>query len=122
MSRNLCQRNCYYCGDIPRLTEDARPVTPDDCGSRYFDEYKGMTVAAAECPSCEAKYLAWIDPPESWAMHGWYVNKYGDTRHFDLSFRSTFNDEPGPTDTPVYKVELQRVRVGLWRSEGDIKP
>lgn len=113
VSRNLCSTDCYYCGDTPTHDEQPRPVTQKDCGV-YFDEFEGMVVANATCPSCEARYLAWVRAPARWSG-SW--GKDNDGAHFDLSFRSTFNDEPGLTDLPKYEVERRVTyqRLGPFR-------
>ena len=97
MSRNLCRRDCYYCNSVVDLVEEQRPITEQETGC-YYDEYKDMSVANAQCSVCEAKYLAWIHYPESSG-----IEKEG-APFVDLSFRSTFNDEPGPEDAPTYRV------------------
>jgi hypothetical protein len=129
MSRNLCQSTCHYCETELVLVEKPRPITPNDARG-YYTEYQGMTVANADCPACEAKYLAWLDGSK---RNGHYKNGYGiDVQankrpecHFnpsgdfiiqDTSFRSTFNDEPGPDDLPKWKVKVQWVRVRPWKS------
>lgn len=89
------------CTELP-----PRPITQQEAGP-YFREYSGMIVANAECEDCEAKYLAWID-------HIPHRRSGDGTTIQDLSFRSTFNDTPGPGDVPVYKIEVRRVRVGPW--------
>jgi hypothetical protein len=101
MSRNIANGGfCSFCNDKPVLQEESRPCTARDCGT-YFYEYRGMMVANAECPSCGAEFLAWVD---------------GSTRaqspqprdsslpFFDLSFRSTFDDETGFSDLPKRRV------------------
>lgn len=96
MSRNLLQTRCERCGSRVRMTEPPREITPADAG-RYFHDYKGMIVANAECSVCHARYLAWVKT--SSAM-GWYQSA-PEGGFFDLSFRSTFNDEPGEEDLPA---------------------
>lgn len=87
MSRNLARTDCYFCGGHVVDVEEPREITAEDCGA-YLETYAGMTVANAECRVCGAKYLAWVTTLFSW--HG-----------RDLSFRSTFNDEPGDADMPT---------------------
>ena len=108
MSRNLCRTDCYFCEGVVLLQEEPRKIRSDDCGA-YFDEYDGMIVANAECGDCEAKYLAWVyrHPP---------IPPDWDGEFYDLSFRFTFNDEPGEDDLPRYKIEVKRIRAGLWES------
>jgi len=101
MSRNLASTKCKRCGFIPTLIEAPRPVTIQDTGSAYFDLYKGLIVANAECPECKAKYLAWIDGTGQKRCTS-YPCKAEDYPFFDLSFRGSFNDEPGPNDAPPY--------------------
>lgn len=123
MSRNLCQTTCYYCSTEPKLIELPRPITKDEAFV-YFDEYEGMLVANAECPLCEAKYLAWIDesgrrPDPTYGMmfrRAGSTNEDGTPVIQDLSFRSSFNDEPGDDDLPKWKIETRSVRVGPWKS------
>lgn len=106
MSRNLggtyCEI-CYAASEQITLEETPRPARPEDCG-RYFDEFKHVIFAAAHCTACGAKYLAWIVDP----IRPWPRAPSAGQRFVDLSFRSTFNDEPGPDDLPPPEV-LQRV-------------
>lgn len=106
MSRNLLRDDCVHCGDMPRLLEPPRSITEADAGD-YFEEYEGMQVAHAACPSCCALYLAWVDNRTRKRRMRWFDARWtaeGQT-HFDLSYRSTFDNEPGPTDLPQYLVE-----------------
>lgn len=130
MSRNICRTECRYCGSRVRLDEDPREILPAEAGA-YFDVYRGMVVARATCPLCEALYLAWIrfdagveplkkyleqarvwmqDPEEGGPFVAGRVGPVP-----DLSFRSTFGDEPGPDDLPRWKIG--KVRVGPWTEE-----
>lgn len=95
MSRNLANTSCDRCGaSSVRLDEAPRLITKIEAGY-YFDEYRGMKVANATCPRCQARYLAWVsDLPRS----GGWVDP--DAIYFDLSYRSTFNDEPSVRDLP----------------------
>jgi hypothetical protein len=108
VSRNLCRTDCYFCEGAIVLAEPWRAIERSDCG-RYLDEYEGMPVAKAECVDCQAKYLAW----------GWHPNpSWPRGLPFavcDLSFRSTFNDEPGAEDMPRWEIETVRRRVGPWK-------
>jgi hypothetical protein len=113
MSRNLCKRDCYFCGGEVKLTEPERLITEEDCGSIYYRSdryaYRGAVVAFAECSDCCAKYLAWIDFS---ACPGYGEHPYFNRSEpfFDLSFRSTFNDEPGEADLPEHEIEVVRAR------------
>lgn len=90
MSRNLCRLDCYIC---------QAPVTMTGTPYRLPDDHihcAGLVVCDAECSACEARYTAWLGggsaPPR---------DPYrGDAGFYDLSFRSTFNDEPGTEDVP----------------------
>jgi hypothetical protein len=108
MSRNLGITNCRFCHDEVRMTEPPREATRADVGACYDTDngygYQGMILAHAECVTCCAKYTAWVSLA---ACAGYWSrrverNEYG---FFDLSFRSTFNDEPGERDLPDFKVE-----------------
>ena len=87
-----------------------RPIDRVDAGE-YFAEYQGMLVRDAECPCCLAQYLAWVKPAPGSHGHAEAV-----ATHYDLSFRSTFNDEPGERDLPRYTVKVRVVyeRTGPW--------
>lgn len=114
MSRNLCQSSCYFCqcGNIV-LEETPRPITKADAGY-YFDEFEGLIVAHAHCFQCEAKYLAWLDGSKrKSASKGWgwdWPRRREDGGPGDLSFRSTFNDEPGEEDMPKWKIVMVATR------------
>ena len=103
MSRNLSRVDCYFCSGRVVTEESPRPIRRDECGV-YFDcdhGYEGLLVAGAHCYDCNAKYLAWADETTIVRHRSWHrrVMESGHS-HFDLSFRSTFNDEPGPEDLP----------------------
>lgn len=101
MSRNLCKTVCDFCGTEPQMIEKPRPITKEESGC-YFDEYAGMLVANADCLACGAKYLGWVTWPDR--IHKLHGSLYGDDPQglVDMSFRSTFNDEPGPEDLPDF--------------------
>lgn len=113
MSRNIGDMYCERCGSLPVLVEPPRAITPYDAGG-YFADYDGMLVANARCHDCGALYLAWCDessrrryPRDTVSMHG--------MSFFDLSYRSTFNDEPGPDDLPPWTpLEEQRMVAAGW--------
>lgn len=118
MSRNLSETGCHFCPAPGRdivLEEEPRPITRADAG-RYFDEYEGFMMANAHCYHCDAKYLAWCAESKAWLRkygRERYPNEPRDgLRHFDLSFRSTFNDEPGPDDLPKWACVSRIDRVG----------
>lgn len=97
MSRNLGTLTCR-CSASPVLIEPPRAITKEDAHG-YFEEYKGMIVAKALCMVCGAKYLAWISNVPGSGDGTTGVSTPG-VRHCDLSYRSTFNDEPGLDDVP----------------------
>lgn len=103
MSRNLGTTDCCSCPrwepppTTVRLVGPVHPITRAEAGS-YFDEYEGMLVADAECSECGAKYLAWVDERPRRRPHGFDREPCG--AFCDLSYRSSFNDEPGEDDVP----------------------
>lgn len=101
MSRNLAQRGCHQCNssDI-QYEEGRRLITPAEAGV-YYDEYYNLVVCNAHCAICGTKYLAWFNYPK-----GSRANDIGQT-HVDLSYRSTFNDEPGEDDVPTKLTQAQ---------------
>lgn len=116
MSRNLGQTSCYFCHGRVVMTEEPRVVTPDDVNGYYEERdgygYVGMVAAHAQCEECEARYLAHVDMTNC-PGYGRYeqLRKRVGVDFFDLSFRSTFNDEPGPDDMPRYRIVTTRTRV-----------
>lgn len=115
MSRNLAKRECSrceskvaICGPIYRLPRD-HFACPD------------MLVADADCTVCQAHYTAWLGPTHD--RIGTREHDLENVRCFgfyDLSYRASFNDEPGKGDLPdVGKIETARVvtingRVVSW--------
>ena len=108
MARNLCKTTCDFCGEKPTFDEKPRFITRDEAGV-YFEEFEGLIVANATCSCCGAKYLAWIDERQrtDQAFRN-FSRDYAAARcpdidkpFVDLSFRSTFDDEPGDTDKPT---------------------
>src|SRR6185436_19366043 len=90
-------------------------VTSHDTGDHFFAEYEGMIVANAACVDCEAEYLVWIDGSGRCGGSRWPGRPLAEESHSDLSFRSTFNDEPGERDKPRWAV----VRVAVPRGQED---
>lgn len=93
MSRNLSDPSCAICSasaeDIV-IEEAPRLGTREELGV-YFHQL----FANAHCSNCGALYLAWmVDAPSR------YPRTRDDGRHFDLSFRHAFNDEPAAADLP----------------------
>lgn len=117
MSRNLLSKRCVHCGHDVKLLEEPRPITEEEAGV-YFDEFRTMEVANAECPACKAKYLAWVNPPTQ-GIHAGTTRGEAIDGHYDLSYRSTFNDEPSEEDLPTYEVrkETRWVRINEGQYE-----
>lgn len=91
MSRNLCRTDCHVCGSDVVVTGPA--VKPRWGPLTMRGEV--IRLADGHCRACKAQYSAWIDP-------------CGEV--VDLSYRSTFNDEPGPADIPEgTTVEIIRI-------------
>lgn len=111
MSRNLGSRCCVFCNGDVKCIEVPRDITRADC-SPYFDDYKGMVVAFAECEDCEAPYLAWLDGSKVDGGWGYPNAEWIDGRLVpgDLSHRGSFNDEPGIDDFPKYKIRVEKIR------------
>lgn len=73
-------------------------------GPGDFAEYnrKGLWVARAHCSRCGTRYLAWIDVS---AYRGCHLSNADRSRKLvDLSFRSSFRDEPTSRDLPSVEV------------------
>ncbi len=119
MSRNLGSTSCDFCGEKVTLDESPRPITREDAGHCY-DTYQGyghagMIVANATCSVCEAEYLAWIDQSAcaGYGTSGFPNRPEKEEPFMDLSFRSTFDDEPGIADMPKYAIRREIVKT-LW--------
>lgn len=105
MSRNLCRDRCVYCGDDVRLVPEwpviqewARPVR---------DRYR---LVSAICRGCQSLYVAHVDYSED--RHLRSPDLANDFRQVkDLSFWSTFNDEPSEMDKPKREVKVFQVKV-----------
>jgi hypothetical protein len=117
MSRNLLRTDCYFCNAVPELTSEPVYISPDQAGS-YYSEYEGMIVADAICPACGALYLAWVDETTKKRKHPGDRAPDEYSKFVDLSFLSTFNDEPDPYDLPVWYVNQFGKRMMLiWDPE-----
>jgi hypothetical protein len=91
MSRNLGYGDhCGQCSAAVKVVGETKSFGEVRPNSPYLPEYHAMMVADAECPDCGAKYLAWM----TYGQYG------GSDVPIDLSYRSTFNDEPGEADMP----------------------
>ena len=103
VSRSLGQRQCRFCGMLPDVFGEKHPITENEAkAKKYYDEYRsrGLIVAQARCPACLAQYWAWV------SIDG--VDADRDLGHLDLSFYSTFSDEPGSTDKPYREFTVLR--------------
>lgn len=100
MSRNLKRIECH--GVVVVLDEKSHPITRKEAG-RYYDEFEGMLVAKAHCPVCGAKYLAWIDESTQ-VKKPLFPRTASRGGVVDLSYFSTFNDEPGVKDLGTHMI------------------
>lgn len=102
MSRNLCRTDCRTCDSKVTL-----------CGVPYKGDghyCEGLWLADAACTVCGTKYTAWIGPsPEGYGDRSTDRDLVRAHGFYDLSYRSTFNDEAGEGDLPKEKVETFRV-------------
>ena len=110
MSRNLCQTNCDRCG-LREFELGEIYCLPEDhwcC--------PGMQVRDVTCKVCLTAYTGWVGPMGDAGLYGGpgYGAREGEKADvkrlgfYDLSYRSTFNDEPGVEDVPD-DVEVLRV-------------
>lgn len=118
MSLNLCKTECDVCGSTVKITGVPYRVEKTDLYQA------GRLVADAICTVCGAKYVAWMSarPGDVYGSRDSDRRQLMDHGFFDLSYRSTFNDEPGVEDLPVGKIEIARVvlidgRVVAWQVE-----
>lgn len=105
MSRNLGRVDCARCEEKVVLTSGWRVKSDPQPG------VNGMTVADAECQTCHARYTAWIKPsPEeyNYGSRQFDLNQVAEYGFYDLSYRSTFNDEAGPDDLPPWTAPTPR--------------
>jgi hypothetical protein len=115
VSRNLGRKECYFCPGVPTIDGEPiafakyRPLWPDQ------KQYQGLKVAHATCPLCLAKYAAWL-PWDDGSRYGWFRDA-GPNGYTDLSFWSTFNDEPGREDLPEFEIKttVTHERAGIYR-------
>lgn len=99
------------------MIESVRLITEAETGGCFL-EYAGMLVAHAQCEDCEAPYLAWVLGNN----RGSGPENYDKAEHIvrDLSYRSTFDDEPGPEDFPKYAIRRDPVR-RPWTLEDSVR-
>jgi hypothetical protein len=104
VSRNLLRTSCARCQGVVRITGKTKTFEELRPRSVYVDEYRGTKFADATCAWCGALYLAWCSTPPGWPSMSCRLNEEG---FFDLSFRSSFNDEPGPGDLPAAMIHFE---------------
>jgi hypothetical protein len=99
VSRNLLKTRCDRCRGSIALSGPVHDITRAEAGV-YLSEYAGLQVADASCLRCGARYIGWV----SNAMSRYRYGHHGeDGEVFDLSYRSTFDDEPGDGDLPPWE-------------------
>ncbi len=101
MSRNLARTDCQTCESKVEVT-----------GLPYVKDR--IVVCDAECTVCHTKYTAWL--------HGTGRGQHDlDQPFYDLSYRSTFNDEPGEDDVPSGIEVLKVIKIdGVVISETEL--
>lgn len=102
MSRNLARTTCRTCESEVKV-----------CGIPYKGAENGLWLANAECTACGTKYTAWIGPTlDGYGSREVDRNLVRDRGFYDLSYRSTFNDEPGEGDVPANVEVFRVVKIG----------
>ena len=108
MSRNLCKTECDFCFGVVKLDEQSREIRKEEAGIYYEAHggygYAGMLCANATCSDCRAKYLAWISMEKCPGYGSWRDREIPERGFSDLSFRASFNDEPGEEDLPDFRI------------------
>lgn len=106
MSRNLCRTDCVHCKNSDFELGKSYPVADD------HPYNSGMVVSNATCKTCGTKYIAWIGPTSD-GYGARDCDRYLIREHgfYDLSYRSTFDDEPGDDDIPFEKLRIFKVFV-----------
>lgn len=97
MSRNLDKTICAICSCAVEIT-GAPYVKQFPLGPAEEAGYLTVVVADAECKVCGAKYSAWLNEPHRQKSVAHRMHPTGG--FYDLSFRASFNDEPGEGDAP----------------------
>src|SRR5687767_1435730 len=91
MSRNLRRTNCAQCDGAVMIVGEQRTETRKSLPVERF------VVADAECTDCGTQYLAWI----THVLGNMKRSVIDGETHFDLSYHSTFDDEPGDSDIGI---------------------
>lgn len=109
MSRNCGTAGCYACDGRLRVDGAAQSFTALFPASSMRGEYGGHDFVPLVCEDCEAKFLGWVT-----RNTGAGEAEDGGITWYDVSWRSSFNDEPGPDDIPKWDVETVRRRKGPY--------
>ena len=101
MSRNLCRTDCHRCSGEVRVVG-----IPYYLPQTHFSR-PNMLAADAECVKCQTRYTAWMGPTtkdkgDNYGAREVDLLLMTEFGFFDLSYRSTFNDEPGESDVPPF--------------------
>ncbi len=107
MSKNIGSKDCRNCG----LVDTVVIIGAQMAWEQYYawegeaaKHFRGMQIAQAECQYCQTRYMAWVWPSANMVWERptfkpeWSMDDPPEKRFYDLSYRSTFNDEPGPSD------------------------
>src|SRR5690348_11653005 len=100
MALSLGKVVCHRCGGRVTRT-DHQSETLEETDHRR----PGMNISEAECARCGAKYWAWVTPAINDPIYGRRGIDRENVRQFgfyDLSFRSTFSDQPAMVDLPPW--------------------
>jgi hypothetical protein len=101
MSRNLCRTDCRQC--------DGRVVMDGLLRQETYGEFSiwGVFGCDAVCEDCGTKYFAWVAEKNRQG----HAPRLTEDGFYDLSYRSSFNDEPGEGDIPAGGVVVRYERV-----------
>lgn len=118
MSRNISGTECEQCDVKESVAITGQLFFYEerfqDMPESWMQHFKGTVMADATCQYCDTKYIAWIKPSPNY--HG-YRETENDRGFYDLSYRSSFNDEPGKDDIPQPKppspIELKQMYIKL---------
>lgn len=127
MARNIGDTSCNICEGTVLLEESERPITAEECGDSAAAYMGRLTVANARCRGCGALYLAWVRIKGG---QGRMANPRGDA-FVDLSFRTSFNSEPAPSDLPSLeklreladhnrRASIQNLKTSIAKMQRDI--
>jgi hypothetical protein len=94
MSRNLARTTCRTCDGPVTLT-----------GVPYQKLPAHIVICDAECVTCGTLYSAWLHQPSRGIETEHRQSECG--AFYDLSYRSTFNDEPCAEDFPRGNITVE---------------